>query len=336
MKLIQLDSYAANPGDISWASWDALATPEGEKIEFIRYDRTSPELVVERSLDAEMVMTNKVVFTDEVMSQLPKLKYIGVLATGYNVVDTEAAKRRGIVVTNIPAYSTQSVAQMVFAHILNIANRVQLHSDAVSAGEWQNCADFVFWKTQQTELANLTIGIFGLGNTGTATARIALAMGMKVLAYTSKSEEDLKAMLCPGDMYGDRVSKAVGKEAFFAAADVVSLHCPLTPDTKHIINAGTIALMKPTAILINTGRGPLIDDAALAEALKAKRIYAAGIDVLTQEPPVDGSPLIGLDNCFITPHIAWATSAARIRLLDIALNNVKAFIKGEPQNVVNP
>ncbi len=333
MKIVQLDAYAANPGDISWDAWENI-TANGEKVEFIHYDLTDACDVIERAKDAEMVLVNKVIIDDKVMSQLPKLRYVGVLATGYNVVDTDAARKRGIVVTNIPAYSTMSVAQMVFAHLLNITNRVQLHSDAVSSGKWQNNKCFTFWDTPQLELANLTIGIFGLGNTGTATARIALAMGMKVLAYSSKEEAEIRRILGVAENCSC-VRKAESKEQFFASSDVISLHCPLTPATHHIINKETISMMKPSAILINTGRGPLIDEEALAEALKEHRIYAAGVDVLTQEPPKDGSPLIGLDNCFITPHIAWATSAARVRLLNIALDNVQAFLGGQPQNVVN-
>lgn len=333
MKIVQLDAYAANPGDISWDAWENI-TANGEKVEFIHYDLTDACDVIERAKDAEMVLVNKVIIDDKVMSQLPKLRYVGVLATGYNVVDTDAARKRGIVVTNIPAYSTMSVAQMVFAHLLNITNRVQLHSDAVSSGKWQNNKCFTFWETPQLELANLTIGIFGLGNTGTATARIALAMGMKVLAYSSKEETEIRRILGVAENCSC-VCKAESKEQFFASSDVISLHCPLTPATHHIINKETISMMKPSAILINTGRGPLIDEEALAEALKEHSIYAAGVDVLTQEPPKDGSPLIGLDNCFITPHIAWATSAARVRLLNIALDNVQAFLGGQPQNVVN-
>lgn len=348
MKIVQLDSFAANPGDISWEAWADIKVHNGHSddigcdctssddnvVDFVRYDRTAAEETVARAIDAEMVLTNKVVISDEVMERLPKLKYVGVLATGYNVVDVEAATRRGIVVTNIPAYSTTSVAQMVFAHLLNITNRVQLHSDAVSNGEWQSAPDFTFWKTPQIELANLTMGIFGLGNTGMATARIALAMGMKVMAYTSKTEQQLQELLAGATSQPSFIRKAESKEQFFSEADVVSLHCPLTPDTKHIINADTLAMMKPSAIVINTGRGPLIDEQALADALSQNKIYAAGVDVLTEEPPREGSPLIGLPNCFITPHIAWATRAARQRLLTIALENIKAFLAGKPVNQV--
>lgn len=334
MRIVQLDSFAANPGDISWEAWDNLTDADGNKIDFIRFDRTSPEDTVSRAKDAEIVLTNKVVISSDIMDELPSLRYVGVLATGYNVVDTKAARERGIVVTNIPAYSTMSVAQMVFAHLLNITNHVQTHSDAVNSGRWQNNQDFTFWDTPQIELSGLTIGILGMGNTGSATARIALSMGMKVLAYSSKSELELKDMLGVS-VDDDVVKKAESMEQLLGSADVLSLHCPLTPETHHIINAETLRMMKRSAILINTGRGPLIDEAALADALTNEKIFAAGIDVLQEEPPVNGSPLIGLPNCFITPHIAWATLAARKRLLDIALNNIRYFIKGKQINVVN-
>lgn len=334
MKIVQLDSYAANPGDLSWEAWENLKDADGNLVEFIRYDRTSPEETVLRAKDAEIVLTNKVLISAEVMAQLPSLSYVGVLATGYNVVDIKAARECGVVVTNIPAYSTMSVAQMVFAHLLNITNSVQIHSDAVKNGRWQNNPDFTFWDTPQIELSELTLGIIGMGNTGTATARIALSMGMKVLAHSSKDEQQLREKL---GVASDSpcVCKTESMEQLLRSADVVSLHCPLTPETHHIINAETLRLMKPSAILINTGRGPLIDESALADALKNKKIYAAGIDVLQEEPPVNGSPLIGLSNCFITPHIAWATHAARKRLLDIALDNIRQFINGKSVNVVN-
>lgn len=323
MKIVILDAYTANPGDISWDGWKET----GCELEV--YDRTDVNDVVARSLGTEMIITNKVVISDEIMQQLPQLQYIGVTATGYNIVDVEAAHRRGIVVTNIPAYSTNSVAQMVFAHLLNITNNVAAHAKAVEAGEWQNCADFAFWLTEQRELAGLTIGIVGMGNTGTQTARIAIAFGMNVVAYSSKDEAALQQILG-----SDKVRKAASLDELFTVSDVISLHCPLTPETHHLVNEHTLSLMRPTSIVINTGRGPLVDDHALADALNARRIYAAGIDVLTQEPPREGSPLIDCPFCNITPHIAWATMAARHRLLDVALGNVKAFLNGAPQNQV--
>jgi glycerate dehydrogenase len=247
-----------------------------------------------------------------------------VLATGYNVVDTDEAEKRGIIVTNIPAYSTSSVAQLAIAHLLHIANNVAAHDAAVHRGEWGTCPDFTFTLTPQMELADKVFAIVGLGNTGKATAEIAHALGMKVIAYTSKQQSELPIY----------INKVETLEQLFREADVLSLHCPLTPTTKHIINREHLAWMKPSAIIINTGRGPLIDEQALADALNRGTIYAAGIDVLTEEPPVNGSPLLTAKNCHITPHIAWATLAARQRLMHIALENVKAFLQGRPQNVV--
>ena len=318
-KIVVLDGYAANPGDISWEPWKELG-------ELTVYERTAPEETVERCKDAEIVLTNKVVFDAKVIEQLPALRYIGVLATGYNIVDLEAASKHGIIVTNIPAYSTLSVAQMVFAHLLNITHHVAQHAERVTNGAWQNSKDFCFWDSELIELDGLTLGIVGLGNIGRAVARIAQTFGMKVMAYSSKSEETLAEM---------GIRKAASYEDVFSSADVVSLHCPLNAQTKHLVNAERLALMKPSAILINTGRGPLIDEQALADALNSGRIYAAGVDVLTQEPPRAGSPLIGARNCYITPHVAWATRAARERLDKIAFDNVRAFLSGTPQNVVN-
>lgn len=325
MKIVILDGYAANPGDIEWETWNNLVAGDGTKCECVVYDRTAPSEVLERLQGAQLALTNKVVLTRELMSQLPELKYIGVLATGYNVVDTNAAKELGIIVTNIPAYSTMSVAQMVFAHVLNITQQVARHSASVKAGKWSTSKDFCFMETPIIELAGLTMSLVGLGNTGMATAQIAHAMGMKVLAYTSKMSEDLPEWIEATRQYDE----------LFSRADVLSLHCPLTPETKHLVNAERLSLMKETAIVINTGRGPLVDDQALADALNNGKIYAAGVDVLTQEPPVEGSPLIAARNCFLTPHIAWASVAARKRLDEIARKNIEAFLSGTPQNVVN-
>ena len=317
MKIVVLDGYAANPGDIPWESWTSLG-------EFVVYDRTAPEELLKRAEGADVLLTNKVVIGGETMAKLPDLKYIGVLATGYNVVDIPAAKERGIVVTNIPAYSTNSVAQMVFAHLLNIAQHVGDHSNAVTGGRWQTNADFCFWDSPLHELDGMSIGIVGFGNTGSATARIADSFGMKVYTVSSKPQEKLPTY----------VTKVADIDQLFMTCDVVSLHCPLTDDTKHLVNARRLALMKQSAIIINTGRGPLVNDQDLADALNSGRIYAAGVDVLTCEPPRDGNPLIGARNCYITPHIAWATFAARKRLQQIALDNVRAFIAGHPQNVI--
>ena len=318
MKIVILDGYAANPGDISWQPWYDLG-------DVTIYERTAPDQTISRAQGADAVLTNKVLLTADVISQLPQLRYIGVLATGYNVVDVAAAKAAGIVVTNIPAYSTSSVAQMVMAHLLNITHHVADHATAVRAGRWQTSQDFCFWDSPLLELDGLTMGIVGLGNTGMATARIAQALGMRVMACSSKDEAQLLSL---------GIVKASGYEQLFSEADVLSLHCPLTDSTRHLVNAERLSLMKPSAILINTGRGPLIDEAALADALNNGRLYAAGIDVLTQEPPRQGSPLITARNCYITPHIAWATFAARQRLMQIALDNLLAFAEGKPRNVV--
>ena len=318
MKIVVLDGYAANPGDISWEPWKSLG-------EFIVYDRTAPEELLERAEGADALLTNKVIISADTMAKLPNLKYIGVLATGYNVVDIKAAKEKGIVVTNIPAYSTNSVAQMVFAHLLNITQHVGDHSNAVCAGRWQSSKDFCFWDSPLLELDGMSIGIVGFGNTGSATARIANSFGMKVFAYSSKSQDNLP----------EYVTKIDDIDELFKTCDVVSLHCPLTDNTKHLVNAERLNLMKETAIVINTGRGPLVNDQDLADALNSGKIYAAGVDVLTQEPPREGNPLIGARNCYITPHIAWATAAARKRLQQIALDNVLSFINGNPINVVN-
>ncbi len=318
MKIVILDGHTANPGDLSW---DGLR----EYGELEVYDRTAPTELLSRAEGAEVILTNKVIIDAKTMAALPFLHYIGVLATGYNVVDIAEAHRRGIVVTNIPAYSTMSVAQMVIAHLLNITNQVALHAESVRRGEWQECPDFSFTKSPLIELDGLTLGIVGLGNTGSATARMAQAMGMQVMAVSSKTEEMLRPL---------GIRKASGYEQLFSEADVVSLHCPLTNETRHLVNRERLSLMKPTAILINTGRGPLLDEQAVADALTEGRLYAVGVDVLTEEPPRKGSPLITAPRCYITPHIAWASAAARRRLVSIATSNVAAFLSGEPQNSI--
>lgn len=283
------------------------------------FDRTPADKIVERAADADIVLTNKVPFSADTLRQLPRLRFICVLATGYNIIDTEAAARQGVVVANIPAYSTMSVAQMAFAHILNITNHVASYAREVADGKWTNCPDFCFWDSALTELAGKTMGIVGLGNTGMATARIAVAMGMKVVAMTSKSADTLPEGITPAPL-----------DDVLASADVVSLHCPLTPSTRHLINAASIAKMKPSAILINTGRGPLVDEQAVADALNGGRLAAFGADVLSQEPPRGDNPLLSARNCFLTPHIAWATIEARTRLMSTATENVRQFIAGEP------
>lgn len=316
MKIVALDGYAANPGDLSWDELKALG-------ECVIYDRTAPEEVLERAADAEVVLTNKVVITAEMMAALPQLKYIGVMATGYNIVDIDAARERGIIVTNIPSYSTDSVAQMVFAHILNIAQQVQHHSEAVHQGRWTSSKDFCFWDTPLIELRGKKLGIVGLGNTGYTTARIAIGFGMEVYAYTSKSSFQLPPEI-----------KKMELDQLFSECDVISLHCLLTDKTRELVNAARLKLMKPTAILINTGRGQLVNEQDLADALNNGQIYAAGLDVLSQEPPKADNPLLTARNCYITPHIAWASAAARERLMGILLDNLKGYMEGKVINNV--
>lgn len=316
MKITILDGYGMNPGDMSWAPLEELG-------DLTVYDRTAPEQVVERAAGSEALLTNKTVLTAETLRALPQLRYVGVLATGYNVVDIDAARELGIVVTNIPAYSTDSVVQMVFAHLLAITNRVEHYTDENRRGRWSTNPDFCYWDTPLHELSGKTFGIVGLGNIGMAVSRVARAFGMKVKAYTSKRIEELP----------DGVSKA-GLDELFETSDVVSLHCPLTESTRHLVNADRLAQMKPSAILINTGRGPLVDEKALAEALDSGRIHAAGLDVLSSEPPAADNPLLTARNCFITPHLGWATKEARERLLRIAADNLRGFITGDVRNNV--
>lgn len=316
MKIVILDGYTTNSGDLSWDSIKQLG-------DLTVYDRTGNDQIISRCQDAEAVLTNKVILSAEIISALPKLKYIGVMATGYNVVDIEAARNRGIVVTNVPAYSTASVAQLAFAHLLNIASQVALHDSQVHEGKWVNSVDFCFYAATLIELDGKQIGIVGLGQIGSAVARIAQAMGMKVAAYTSKSQEQL----------GDGITK-MSLEQLFATSDVVTLHCPLTPDTKYIVNAERLATMKPNAIIINTGRGPLVNEQDLADALNNGTIAAAAVDVLSCEPPKTDNPLLTAKNCHITPHIAWASQAARTRLIATLASNLQAFINGNPVNNV--
>jgi glycerate dehydrogenase len=316
MRIIILDGYSANPGDLSWKELEQMG-------EVTVYDRTSPSETVKRAADADIVLTNKVVLDREKIAQLPRLKYIGVLATGYNVVDIEAAHQRGIIVTNVPAYSTESVAQMVFAHLLTVTNRTEHYAIQNREGRWSANPDFCYWDFPHMELAGKTFGIVGLGNIGRRVSEIALAFGMKVKAMTSKCQEQLPAGMEKADL-----------QTLLSSADVLSLHCPLTEKTRHLINADTLRKMKPMAILINTGRGPLIDDQAVADALQEGRLGAFCADVLTTEPPASNNPLLSQPNAFITPHIAWASTEARIRLLQIATDNVRAFISDKPQNAV--
>ena len=317
MKIVILDGYTAQPGDLSWEALEEIG-------EVTVYDRTRPEETVERAEVADIVLTNKVCLRRPEIEQLPKLKYIGVLATGYNVVDIEAASEHGIVVTNVPAYSTESVAQMVFAHLLTITNRVEHYAMKNRDGAWTASPDFCYWDTPLTELAGKTFGIVGLGNIGRRVAAIAQAFGMRVVAYTSKAADQLPSGL------EKRAMDELLKES-----DVVSLHCPLTPATHHLINRQTLQQMKPSAILINTGRGPLVCDQDVADALKANRLRAYCADVLTDEPPKTDNPLLSCENAFVTPHIAWATTEARARLIDVAIGNIKKFMDGQSINVVS-
>lgn len=315
MKIVILDAHTVNPGDLSWH-------PLEEMGDLTVYERTSPDETVERCKGAEIVLTNKVVLDADKLNQLPHLSYIGVLATGYNVVDLEVASRQSIVVTNIPAYSTNSVAQMVFAHILNITNRVGHYAAENAKGRWTGNKDFCYYDFTHTELAGKTMGIVGMGNTGMATAHIAQAFGMNVVVYSSKDE-------LPNGI------RKVTMDEVFRQSDIVSLHCPLTTGTKGLVNQERLSLMKPTAILINTSRGPVVDETAVAEALNKGRIAAFGADVVSVEPAKKDNPLLSAKNCFLTPHIAWATKEARQRLIDICIDNIKAFLRDKPQNVVN-
>jgi glycerate dehydrogenase len=316
MKIVELDGYAANPGDLSWDELKTLG-------DFVLYDRTNPEDVVERAKDADAILINKIKITDEILAQLPKLKYIGELATGYNNIDIEAAHKRGITVCNIPAYSTDSVAQMTFAHILNITNQVAHYADENRKGKWSNNPDFCYWDTPLPELSAKTLGIVGLGNIGMKVAKIALQFGMDVFAYTSKNSADLPAGI-----------QKTTIEGLLGVSDILTLHCPLTKETNELINKKTISLMRPGAIVINTGRGQLVNEQDVADALESGQLLGYGADVMTVEPANADSPLLKQPHAYITPHIAWATKEARQRLLNICVENIKAFKAGQPINVV--
>ncbi|MGB8169191.1 MAG: D-2-hydroxyacid dehydrogenase [Chthoniobacteraceae bacterium] len=315
--IVILDAFTANPGDLSWEKLSRLASLQ-------IHDRTAASEIVARAGNAAVILTNKTPLTAQTIEALPHLRYIGVLATGYNIVDVAAARARGIVVSNVPAYGTPSVAQAVFALLLELTHRTGHHAEAVRAGRWSACPDFSFWDFPLVELAGRTFGIVGYGQIGRAVARIASAFGMTVIATKS---DDL-----PGR---DGEVELVPMDALFREADVISLHCPLTPKTQGLVNAERLAQMKPGALLINTGRGPLIVENDLADALNAGRIAGAGLDVLSVEPPPPGHPLFTAKNCLITPHFAWATREARGRLIEIATENVRAFLAGTPRNVVN-
>lgn len=316
MKIVVLDGYTLNPGDLSWDELKALG-------DVTIYDRTDSVNIVQRAWDSEVLLTNKTVLDKSVLNSLPDVKYIGVLATGYNVVDLEMAREKDIVVTNIPAYSTVSVAQMVFAHILNITQRVAHYAHEVQNGMWGTQPDFCYWNTPLVELEGKRMGIIGLGNIGKATARIASAFGMHVVVYTSKKESEIP-----------REYEKVELNEIFKTCDIVSLHCPLTDTTKKMVNSERLSMMKQGAILINTSRGDLIDERALESALLSGRLLGAGLDVLSLEPASGENPLLRLNNCFITPHIAWATHESRERLMKQAVENLKSWIAGKIINNV--
>lgn len=318
MKIVILDGFAANPGDLSWEGLERFG-------EVICYPRTTPEKLLERAADADVLLTNKTVLDRQTMENLPQLKMIGVLATGYNIVDTAAAKERGIVVCNVPAYSTDSVAQLIFAFLLQHANHVLEHTKSVQKGDWAQSLDFSYMVAPQTELAGKTIGFVGFGNVAQKTADIAAAFGMRVIANsrTMKGQENRKNF------------SWVGLDELCAQADYISVNCPLTPQTQGMINRDFLSKMKPSAMLINTSRGPVVAEQDLADALNHGVIAAAAVDVLSTEPPKADNPLLSARNIYFTPHIGWATKEARIRLLRITEENVEAFAKGCPQNVVN-
>ena len=316
-RIVVVDGYVANSGDLSWDALAALG-------ELTVYDRTSPDQLIDRCRDAYAVITNKVVIDAAAIDALPSLRYIGVLATGYNNVDIAAARRAGVTVCNVPAYSTASVAQTVFALLLAITNRVESYSASVHAGDWSRCADFSYRLGPIEELDGLTMAVYGLGNIGSRVAAIAHAFGMKVISFTSKQQDALPPYI-----------EKVSRDEMFRRADILSLNAPLAADNRHFVCGETLALMKPTAILINTARGGLVDEYALASALREHRIAAAGIDVMDCEPPKTDNPLSALDNCIITPHIAWQSTGARRRLLAVTADNLAAFMSGHPINVVS-
>ena len=318
MKIVVLDAYAANPGDISWEAMKELG-------QLILYDRTAPHETAERIGDAEAVLTNKVKITEAVMAECPNLKYIGVLATGYNIVDIQEAARRGIVVTNIPAYSTDSVAQLTFALLLEICHRVGHHSEEVHKGRWCTNADFCFWDGSLIELAGKKLGIIGFGSIGQKVGKVAQAFGMEVLAYARHPKKELESEHC----------RYVSLDEIYAQSDVISLHCPQTAENVGMINAKSIAKMKDGVILINTARGPLLNEQDVADALETGKLGALGADVVSVEPMSPDNPLCGAKNAYFTPHIAWAPYEARVRLMNISVDNLRAFQSGKPVNVVN-
>ena len=317
MKIVILDAYAANPGDLSWDEFAALG-------ELTVYDRTAQEDAAARIGDAEVVFINKVRLTDEIFAARPNLKLVSILATGYNIVDLAAARRRGITVCNVPGYSTRAVVQMTFALLLEICQQVGLHSGAVHTGRWQTCPDFCFWDRPLIELDGKTMGIVGYGAIGSAVGTVAQALGMKLLV-TARHEKPVP-----------EGARFVSPPELLAQSDVVSLHCPQTAENARMIDAGALAQMKDGAILLNTARGGLLDEQAVADALRSGKLLAAGMDVVSAEPIRADNPLLTAPNCFLTPHIAWAPLETRRRLQAISAENLRAFLAGKPQNVVNP
>ena len=319
MKLVILDAYAENPGDLSWDWLKDLVD------EYVIYDITPPDKVIERSLGADIIVTNKTVITKEIIDSLPDLKFIAVLATGFNVVDCKAAREKGISVSNIPAYSTDGVAQLVFSLLLELTTAVGIHNSSVKSGDWVRSPHFCYWKTPLTELAGKTFGIFGFGRIGSAVAQIANAFNMKVIACTPNTRS----------YNGFGEVQFVSLDELLERSDVISLHCPLTPETTGLVNSEFLSKMKKSAFLINTSRGPVINEADLAKALDEGVIAGAGVDVLSSEPPKADNPLLKCEKCFITPHIAWANLEARTRLMNIFKSNVEGFLSGNEINVVN-
>jgi len=318
MKIVILDGYTENPGDLSWGGFEKLGP-------LTVYDRTPADKIIGRIGDAEAVITNKTPIARETLSACPNIKYIGVLATGYNVVDVDAAKERGISVTNIPSYGTEAVGQFAIALLLEICHHIGHHSRVVYEGRWENSPDWCFWDYPLIELAGKTMGIIGFGRIGQTTGAIAKALRMKVIAFDKYPSEAGKA-----------IAEYVSLDALLANADVISLHCPLFPSTEGIVNKNSIARMKDGVIIINNSRGPLIVEQDLADALNCGKVYAAGLDVVSTEPVKSDNPLLKAKNCFITPHISWAPKESRQRLMDIAVENLKAFTDGNPVNVINP
>jgi glycerate dehydrogenase len=318
MNIVVLDGYTLNPGDLSWGDLEKMGDSR-------IYDRTAPDDVVARAKNAEILFTNKTPVTGKAIRVLSKLKYIGVLATGYNIVDVEAAKERNIIVTNVPTYGTDSVAQNTFGHILNLTNRVAYHAQSVGDGKWSSSEDWCYWDYPLIELRDLTLGIIGFGRIGQAVAGLALAFGMRVLFNDTTMPSSLPQNI-----------RSVNLRELFRESDIITLHCPLTNETEKLVNKERLSWMKKSAFLINTSRGPLIDEEALAEALNKEEIAGAGLDVLSVEPPSLGNPLLKAKNCYITPHNSWATKASRIRLMNAVIDNLKSYLKNKPKNVVNP